>query len=200
MKTYKQLMDEAVSPTRLAQLAAKGKGPAAAAKMKADGLTRPPVQGTKEKARRVAQGQAGLNKGGPLVKANNSIVKSGPSALSTKPADKGRAIVKQKSSAITPSKPGALATQRPNKPGDNSNKMGRVPKPYRSGPNREDDPGPQSKPQKPSSGKDDDKNKKNPAWEFAKGVGKRMRDSVKDGPGESSGGSIQAPRRGVYNG
>lgn len=39
MKTYKELMQEAVSATRLAQLAAKGKGPAAAAKMKADGLT-----------------------------------------------------------------------------------------------------------------------------------------------------------------
>ena len=41
MKSYKQMMQEAVSATRLAQLAAKGKGQAAAEKMKADGLTPP---------------------------------------------------------------------------------------------------------------------------------------------------------------
>ena len=60
--------------------------------------------------------------------STDATKKGGPSSASTKAADKGRAIVKQKSSAITPSKPGALATQRPNNPGDNSNKMGRTTK------------------------------------------------------------------------
>ena len=66
MKSYNDFL-EAVSARRLAELRAKGKGDAADAKMKADGLSRPRMQGQKEKARRVAQGNAGQNVGGALA-------------------------------------------------------------------------------------------------------------------------------------
>ena len=71
MKTYKAFTED-ISPTRLAQLKAKGKGPAAAAKMKADGLSAAPHQGAKEKNRRVQQGSVGQNLGGPIKKAKFS--------------------------------------------------------------------------------------------------------------------------------
>lgn len=179
MKTFKQLQEE-ISARRIAELKAKGKGDAVKAQMKADNTKVAPHQGAKEKAKRMPPA------GGALA--------TRPSSAITKAADKGRAIVKAKSSAITPSKPGALATQRPNKPGDNSKKMGRVPKPYRSGPNRED-----PSTQKPGNGKnpvlDTAKNLAGSAWKSFMKAGKATK-----GPPEARKGSIDAPKRGVYNG
>ena len=172
MKTFKQLQEE-ISARRIAELKAKGKGDAAKAQMKADGTKVAPHQGTKEKQKRMPPGK-----------------------LALRPADKARDIVKQKSSALaTTPKPGALATTRPNKPGDNSNRMGRTPSPYRwPGPSN-DSPG---KPQKPAK----NKKKKGPgplqkAGNFLK---KGLNNTVTDGQPMSSGGGIDAPKRGVYNG
>ena len=67
MKSYNDFL-EAVSARRLAQLRAKGKGPAVDRKMAADKLvSAPKPQGQNEKARRLRQGRAGQNKGGALA-------------------------------------------------------------------------------------------------------------------------------------
>ena len=69
MKTWNQFQEE-ISPKRMAELEAKGKGGAARAQVQADrqvarNIDRKPLQGEKEKARRVKQ--ADKNKGGALA-------------------------------------------------------------------------------------------------------------------------------------
>jgi hypothetical protein len=173
MKTFKQLQEE-ISARRIAELKAKGKGDAVKAQMKSDGTKVAPHQGTKEKQKRLPP---------PAGK------------LALRPADKGRDIVKQKSSALaTTPKPGALATTRPNKPGDNSNKMGRVPKPYRSGPDRPEPTKPNKKPGGPDLGKMA-RGALGNAWNAVKKA-----KTTQKGQPMSRGGGISAPKRGVYNG
>ena len=117
MKTYNQFL-EAISPTRLAQLKAKGKGEAAARQMKADGTSPGPHQGNQEKVRRVAQGNTPQNKGGALVKSspNNSALKSVSKDLAMKgakaAANKGMAIVKSKMQTKQQQNSGSPGDQR----------------------------------------------------------------------------------------
>ncbi len=189
MKTYKELMERAFSPA----------GQAARAKMR--------QQGDFNAARKAYDKSKAANpdpKALPPGKQGGSLSPTKGGALAHRPADTGRNLVKQKSSALATSKPGALATTpKPksgaltttNKPGDNSNKMGRVPNPYRYG---QPPDGPQSRPQKPQK----NKKKKGPGpvrkgFNFLK---KGLNNTVTDGQPESSGGGIDAPKRGVYNG
>jgi hypothetical protein len=83
------------------ELEAKGKGGAARQQMKADGTRVEPHQSSKEKQRRVNQGQGGMNKGGAIVptqstsitKAPTSSIQKAPtSAITKKPESKGGAL------------------------------------------------------------------------------------------------------------
>ena len=187
MKTYKELMERAFSPA----------GQAARAKMR--------QQGDFNAARKAYDKSKAANpdpKALPPGKQGGSLSPTKGGALAHRPADTGRNLVKQKSSALATSKPGALATTpKPKsgaltttkKPGDNSNKMGRVPNPYRYG--QPPDDGPQSKPQKPK------KNKKKKGPGLAQRIlNKGLSNTVTDGQPMSSGDGIEAPKRGVYNG
>ena len=109
MKTFREF-NEAVSAVRLAQLAAKGKGAAAAAKMSVDGLKGAKTASKATSAARKALPAASSTGGGALVKSPTTrpggskagnIVKS---ALKT-----GAEAAVQGALAKRPSNPGALA-------------------------------------------------------------------------------------------
>ena len=108
-----------MSAQRLAQLQAKGKGNAAAAKMKADGLT-PQKQ---ENARRIRQGNApaGNIKGGAL--AVRPQPKSGGLAVNPKRALRDKAVsmagdfIKRKAGEVAKDQAGKLAVSAKDKAG-----------------------------------------------------------------------------------
>ena len=178
MKTYKELMERAFSERgQAAREKMRSQEGLNAARKAADrqqqaakvGVT-PPSQ---QKA--LPPGKGTLAKT-PTQAATSTVPKKG-GPLSTRAADKGGSLVKQKSA------------------GDNSNKMGRTPNPYRYG---QPPDGPQSRPTKPK------KNKKNKGPSTLQRAGnflkKGLNNTVGDGQPESSSGSIDAPKRGVYNG
>ena len=137
----------------------------------------------------------------PPGKSGGELATRPSSAISTKAADKGSAIVKQKTGAITPSKPGALA-KKSDKGGAlvaSGRKPDRAPKPYSYAK-------PQRKPSKPgSSGPDLGKAAKNlgkKAWGAAGDLANAIKKAKTTQKGQpiSKGGRIDAPKRGVYNG
>ena len=179
MKTFAELQEE-ISARRVAELKAKGKGDAVKAQMKSDNTKVAPHQGSKEKLKRLPE------PGGQLAH---------------RPADKGREIVKQKSSAITPSKSSALVAPKPEKGGAlvaNGRKPDRAPNTYRYGqaPDKPKDkkPGPDLGKMAKGAGK--------AAMGLAGKVGKGIMGAKTTQKGQpmSRGGGINAPKRGVYNG
>ena len=140
MKSYNDFL-EAVSARRLAQLRAKGKGDAADAKMKADGLSRPRVQGQKEKARRIAQGKGGQNRGGALAirpkgqpgmrQVTGGLARDVAGAAARAAANKGAAIVRQRMQpkAVQKAAPSKITPAKKAKPG----KLTRTPQAKASG-------------------------------------------------------------------
>lgn len=196
MKTYKELMERAFS----------ARGQAAREKMRSqEGLNA---------ARKAADRQQQAAKVGiktpsqqkALPPGKSSAIKPSPGgSLSTKPADKGSAIVRAKQPATDG--PGPKPNRKPSPSPQRSNSVdqttarageGGAITPYKK-------PEPESKPKKP--GKPE---KHKPGWlekQIRKTPGrignlakKGFNNTVTDGQPESSRGSIEPPKRGVYNG
>ena len=90
MKTFSQFIEE-VSPTRLAQLRAKGKGDAADQKMKADNLTSTNKPSNNSSALAIRK-----PKQLPPSSSSNKLPSASSGALVKSPADKGASIVRTK--------------------------------------------------------------------------------------------------------
>ena len=84
MKSYNNFLSEAISASRLAQLAAKGKGGAAAAKMKADNLTSSAVKARSTTTTKPKSLPGTGSSGGALVKRNPKTLPSGSGGAITK--------------------------------------------------------------------------------------------------------------------